>query len=233
MHNEFAHEPDTPLADITMQRTVQLLRQPVYFDAEFEARVMRAVRADAEPLSVGTGGGGQGHGREMRDTRNERHVAERPWWKRTVTVRLGLPHTMAMAAGIALVVLGLQAGGDFGTRAVNNETITARTVATATPTATLMRFAVQVPEAQRVAIVGDFNAWDANATPLEWDADNGVWSAFLPLTPGRHEYMFVVDGREWVTDPLAVAERDEFGEASSVVRVPEPAATQSTARSGA
>jgi hypothetical protein len=41
----------------------------------------------------------------------------------------------------------------------------------------------------------------------------------IALTPGRHEYAFVVDGERWVADPFALTTRDEFGQESSVVRV--------------
>jgi hypothetical protein len=41
----------------------------------------------------------------------------------------------------------------------------------------------------------------------------------VALTPGRHEYAFIVDGKRWVIDPLAVKSSDDFGTESSVIRV--------------
>ena len=40
------------------------------------------------------------------------------------------------------------------------------------------------------------------ATPMTRD-ERGVWIATVPLAPGRHAYVFVVDDTVWVTDPRA------------------------------
>jgi hypothetical protein len=39
------------------------------------------------------------------------------------------------------------------------------------------------------------------------------------LTPGRHEYAFIINGSRWVADPLAVKSSDDFGTVSSVIRI--------------
>jgi hypothetical protein len=72
--------------------------------------------------------------------------------------------------------------------------------------------------AQRVALVGDFNDWDARATQMT-RAAGGVWSVVLPLRPGRFAYSFVVDGQLWFADPQAPLETNDFGRPSSVVYV--------------
>jgi len=82
----------------------------------------------------------------------------------------------------------------------------------------LVRFTLRAPGASRVALVGDFNRWNPAATPLAGRA--GEWEIEVPLTPGRHAYAFVVDGRGWVLDPNAPQERDpDFGRARSVTVV--------------
>jgi 1,4-alpha-glucan branching enzyme len=46
-----------------------------------------------------------------------------------------------------------------------------------------VRFAVWAPNARRVSVVGDFNAWDGRRAPMR--NRGGVWELFLPgLTPG-------------------------------------------------
>jgi hypothetical protein len=51
-------------------------------------------------------------------------------------------------------------------------------------------------------------------------ADGAVWSAVVPLPPGRYRYAFLVDGSQWLADPTAPrAFDDEFGTPSSVVTV--------------
>lgn len=53
-----------------------------------------------------------------------------------------------------------------------------------------IRFAVWAPNAQRVALVGDFNGWDARRLPMRLRHDAGVWDLFVPgLTAGqRYKY---------------------------------------------
>jgi anti-sigma factor RsiW len=83
----------------------------------------------------------------------------------------------------------------------------------------LVRLVLVQPDAQSVALVGDFNGWDASSTPLE-RLDGGVWSTTLALPPGRYHYMFLVDGKQWVADPLAAeTSLDGFGAQNSVLNV--------------
>lgn len=82
-------------------------------------------------------------------------------------------------------------------------------------------FVVVAPRAATVSLVGDFNDWDAARTPMQRTrTDESVWTAVIPLTPGRYRYAFLVDGGAWLADPAAPAARDdEFGTPSSVVTV--------------
>jgi len=82
-------------------------------------------------------------------------------------------------------------------------------------------FVVVAPRAATVSLVGDFNDWDAARTPMQRTRkDESVWTAVIPLTPGRYRYAFLVDGVAWLADPAAPAARDdEFGAPSSVVTV--------------
>lgn len=58
------------------------------------------------------------------------------------------------------------------------------------------------PIANRVFVAGTFNDWNADATALA-QVSPGNWQVKQPLSPGRHEYLFVVDGK-WTPDPLAL-----------------------------
>lgn len=81
-----------------------------------------------------------------------------------------------------------------------------------------VQFVFVAKDARIVTIAGDFNDWNASATPLRRAGTDGVWSIVLPLQPGRHLYSFVVDGRRWVPDAEAPrAPEDEFGESSVVL----------------
>jgi 1,4-alpha-glucan branching enzyme len=77
-------------------------------------------------------------------------------------------------------------------------------------------FTLQAGDAKEVCLAGDFNQWRVCEAPLERVAED-TWSISLKLPPGRHQYMFVVDGR-WVTDPNAAAHvNDGFGNQNAVV----------------
>jgi len=79
-------------------------------------------------------------------------------------------------------------------------------------------FSVWAPSARRMSVVGEFNGWDTDATPMVREGSGKTWSARIPLQPGRHEYAFVVDGQRWVVDPLAPQVPDAgFGPTNAVV----------------
>jgi hypothetical protein len=82
-----------------------------------------------------------------------------------------------------------------------------------------VQFDLRLPtDAREVVIVGDFNGWDETATPMVQQAQDGTWSAQVPLSPGRHVYAFVVDGRQWLVDPLAPQVPDAgFGPTNAVI----------------
>jgi len=55
-------------------------------------------------------------------------------------------------------------------------------------------------EAARVALVGDFNDWDPDAT-LMTRLKNGEYKVTVDLEPGReYGYRFLIDGRIWEND---------------------------------
>ena len=53
--------------------------------------------------------------------------------------------------------------------------------------------------AREVCLMGDFNNWNAAIHPMKRN-EKELWSKAVMLTPGRHEYKFLVDG-EWWNDP--------------------------------
>ncbi len=69
-----------------------------------------------------------------------------------------------------------------------------------------------------VTVAGTFNGWNANATPLK-TADGRTWRVTIPVAPGRHEYKFVLDGRDWVIDPQVRSQDDGNGNINSLIFV--------------
>ncbi|HYW33097.1 MAG TPA: isoamylase early set domain-containing protein [Gemmatimonas sp.] len=81
-----------------------------------------------------------------------------------------------------------------------------------------VQFVLDLATARSVAVVGDFNDWNATVTPMERLPGSGVWTASLAVRPGRHTYSFVVDGTKWIADPRAPRAADsDFGKPGSVL----------------
>jgi hypothetical protein len=82
----------------------------------------------------------------------------------------------------------------------------------------IVRFTLAAPQARRVSLVGDFNGWDPAATTLQ--NKDGMWTVVIPVSAGRHQYGFVIDGSEWIADPAAAQSADaDFGTQNSVMYV--------------
>lgn len=82
-----------------------------------------------------------------------------------------------------------------------------------------VNFNFYAPKAKKVSIAGDFNKWSVDDGIMRKQSDS-IWTIEVQLKPGTHNYMFVVDGEKWVTDPNADSYRDDgFGYKNSVVRV--------------
>ena len=116
---------------------------------------------------------------------------------------------LAMAASIgsvAVLSVVVPRGGAAGVERTG--VIGDSVVATLRDTLRLVRLIFDDPGARRVAVVGDFNDWQASATPLRRDASSTRWSAVVALRDGDHRYAFVVDGARWVPDPAVTPVRD-------------------------
>jgi hypothetical protein len=82
-----------------------------------------------------------------------------------------------------------------------------------------VRLVLLQPGAQSVSVAGDFNGWNPNQTKLEL-SEGGIWTATIALKPGRYQYMFVIDGKQWIADPFAVdGAGDGFGSQNAVLDV--------------
>ncbi len=81
-----------------------------------------------------------------------------------------------------------------------------------------IEFNLDAPHAQSVFLVGTFNNWSLTKHPMKKDSQ-GLWKKTLLLTPGTHEYKFVVDGT-WIEDPQNERRTlNTFGSANSIVQV--------------
>jgi hypothetical protein len=82
-----------------------------------------------------------------------------------------------------------------------------------------VQFALEAPTATSVAVAGDFSDWQPAFTLTDADGD-GVWTGRVPVQPGVHGYMFLVDETRWQTDPRAERYQDDgFGNRNAVLAV--------------
>lgn len=92
--------------------------------------------------------------------------------------------------------------------------------ATASASSHLTHFELVATDACSVFLAGSFNQWNPTATAMI-RSGNGKWVADLSLPPGRYEYLYLVNGNYWTSDPGA---RDyasnPFGGYNSVLVVP-------------
>ncbi|MEX2477574.1 MAG: isoamylase early set domain-containing protein [Gracilimonas sp.] len=81
-----------------------------------------------------------------------------------------------------------------------------------------VRFVYVNDNADEIAIAGDFNDWEPKALTEQQINGEKVWTGFFSIPRGEHKYMFVVDGEEWVTDPLANMYKDDgFGNQNAII----------------
>ncbi|HSQ30702.1 MAG TPA: isoamylase early set domain-containing protein [Gemmatimonadaceae bacterium] len=172
------------------ERIAQPLRAPEVLAPDFEVRLMAQARAEV--------------------ARQRAVQARGTWWTRRRMVMASPLTGLALAAGIAALAA-------ISTLSVARPTVRAPSVAVLHDTVQLVRFVFADSSARSVSLVGDFNGWARERTPLRATARAGVWSVSVPLTAGRHEYAFIVNGERWVADPLSPGNRDEFGTESSVL----------------
>ena len=167
------------MSDVEIERWLSdALRRNVTRDPHATARIMRRVRAEV------TSG-------------------PRP---RTPWRRFDVRHSiigLALAAGIGSITTVSTLGPRADARGRSTSAVIGDSVAsTLRDTLRLVRLLFDDAGARRVAVVGDFNRWDASTTALVRDEGTHRWSATLALRDGVHRYAFVVDGVR--TIPLSV-----------------------------
>lgn len=69
-------------------------------------------------------------------------------------------------------------------------------------------------------MAGTFNQWSPTAHPLVRTPSSGVWTTVVALPPGEHQFVYVVDGAQWIAPPQADDYVDDgFGSRNGVVVV--------------
>jgi 1,4-alpha-glucan branching enzyme len=182
--------------DDRIERIARELKQPARTSASFDERLMRTVR------------------------RLPRHARFGLWSRWTGPGRFTMtPLSWGfLAAALATIaVLGKTATGD-----VPRAAAPIGQAAPATKEAPqAVQFVLVAPDARKVAVVGDFNGWDASHAGYQAEhRGGGVWAVTAALPVGHHRYSFVVDDSVWVADPIAPRAVDsDFGVTNSAIVV--------------
>lgn len=125
------------------------------------------------------------------------------WSPRPIALRPAFGVGFALA--VALILLGRVTTGDDAVAAVTPGFTAAQPV--------YVQFRLDTTDASQVSLAGSFTEWQPNYSLHE--AAPGVWTVTVPLDPGVHDYLFVVDGERWVPDPVAQPVADGFGGTNS------------------
>jgi len=182
-------------------------KRPVTVDAMAVQRVMERVRQEALPV-------------------------RRPARWRWLVAPRSLPLSPLVGAALAAGLIGIgvffghniDRGGQNRTGGPEAFADTNSPRSPSSDSVRVIKFVLVAPHAATVSVVGDFNNWDAQATPMTRTPTGGTWSVALKLPAGRHVYAFVVNGAngtsQWVADPTApLAPEDGLGAPNSVVLV--------------
>jgi hypothetical protein len=134
------------------------------------------------------------------------------WLRRPLSVRISpLTAGLATAALAALTLIP----GRVDLPSPDGEP----TGANGTAPVVYVQFVLEAPTATSVAVAGDFSGWQPSFTLSDSDGD-GVWTGRVPVRPGVHGYMFLVDETRWETDPRAERYQDDgFGNRNAVLAV--------------
>ena len=133
-----------------------------------------------------------------------------------IDVRPAYAGAFALAFCIAATLPLLVSGSDSASPLAANEGVA--------PARIYVQFELRAEGASRVTLAGTFSGWQPKYEMRE--AANGVWRITLPLEPGVHDYAFVADDGQWLTDPYALQVDDGFGSRNNRIALATPMRTR-------
>ena len=126
------------------------------------------------------------------------------WTPRLVTFAFRPAYTVLAAAAVLLLAVLSNPWSDHPSTTVATQEGSEKVY---------VQFRLQISDATDVRLAGSFTHWQAQDQLHE--TAPGLWAVTLPLTPGVHDYAFIIDGQRWVADPYAAAVQDGFGGVNS------------------
>ena len=188
--------------DPIIERIAQEARRPAAVDPDARDRLLAIVRADMGP-----------------DRTSGKSNSSSPRG-----FILTAPRFAALAAGLIGIGVLLGMNWSFGRDSqATGQAQLVDAISHMEASDTVVTFVFGASAAARVSVVGDFNQWNAAATPMTRVGNSDFWTVTVPMSVGRHIYSFFAvgkDGERWSADPHAPAAPDDgFGRANSVVLV--------------
>jgi len=122
--------------------------------------------------------------------------------------QLSLPRPLQLAAAAVLLV-------------VLSVTLTLAVTSHSRNEVLIVHLYLSAPDAQRVAVVGDWNSWDTESDLLHDRDGDGLWETRIEVSRGQeYQYQFLIDGDTWIADPNAPIKVDDgFGGTNSVLDI--------------
>jgi hypothetical protein len=194
------------LRDPFIDQIAAELKRPVRLDPRFDERVMEAL-----------------HAPDVIQLHPTRQVGRKPWIVRP-TWTLRVSPIGAFAAAAALV--GVVAFSAWQLSPIDQVQVASEQFGQGlTPVANtgadplvVHQFTYYQKGLESIALVGQFNDWDADSTSLT-EVSPGVWSVSVALRPGVYEYQFILNGKQRVADPTMPQVSSDFGSPNSVVKI--------------
>ncbi len=131
---------------------------------------------------------------------------------------------LAIGANVWQAPRGAAAGRNYGAKSADRPVAFLRAPAFRAAHVFIYRPPPHQPAPSSVNIAGDFNGWSTTANPLRRTAPD-LWQTSVRLTPGIHYYKLVINGNQWMADPLAnpaLAVSNGMGSYNSGVRIASP-----------
>jgi len=141
--------------------------------------------------------------------------------------RLEKPHSIASLAAAAVLLVALSVtltlmvterrlprAGEAVVQAPSEEQAPSQELIT-------VHLTLEAPEAESVAVVGDWNGWDPEKNRMNDPNKDGIWELHLKLEKGgEYQYQFLINGKKWIPDPDAPLKVDDgFGGTNSVLNI--------------
>jgi len=145
---------------------------------------------------------------------------KRSGWLRKITLRMTTPMTLSVSpltASMAAVFL-IFSGGFFYNLTLHDQSPSFPTTQVNGHVPVIFR--LKDPEARSVSVIGTFNHWDPKGYEMVQDPESGNWTISVDLSPGKHDYVFLVNGKEITPDPhAAISKMDDYGHRNSILLI--------------